>query len=97
MQNNMGHLYSAIDDPEAALDCWNRAYKRYGNGNFHHRAALQYWVYNAYMKLGDKDSATLAAELSYSLWQQAAEADPSNEAFKKKMANAKSIYENLAT
>lgn len=97
MQHNMGRLYLAIGDYEAAIDYLNRAYERYGSRNFHHRAALQYWVYDAYMKLGDKDSATLAAERSYVLWQEAVEADPSNEVFKEKMANAKSIHENLAT
>jgi tetratricopeptide (TPR) repeat protein len=68
IMNNMGRLYLATGDPDSALDCWARAYERYdGSGNFHHRAALQFWFHKAYKEIGDIDAAIVAAELSRNL------------------------------
>jgi len=95
MQNNMGCLYMATGDYEAALDCWRRAYERYGEGNFHHRAALQYWVHKAYLELITKDAALNAAKLSLDLWIEAVEADPENKTFQENLENAKKVYQDL--
>lgn len=95
MMNNMGRLYLTVGDPEAALDCWKRAYPRYGEENFHHRAALMFWMAKAYQEIGEITEATRAIEQCQELWRKAINADPSNNSFLDKLSNANKTYQEL--
>ncbi len=78
-----------------ALGFWGIALKKYGKGNFHHRAAVYFWISKAYQRLKMKKPAIENARKSVALWIKQVSLDPDNAQFKEKLAGAESWLEEL--
>lgn len=78
-----------------AIGFWHIAISRYGDVNYHHRAAVYFWLSKAYEKLGDKDLAIKSARKSLTLWVKQISLDPTNQKFNERIAGAEKRLEEL--
>lgn len=58
-------------------------------GNFHHRAAANFWKSQAYEKMGNREKTIECMEASVNLWEEQCKLDPSNKSFAQKSGEAK--------
>jgi len=96
--NNTARLLLAKECQEGivmAIGFWNIALLKYGNKNYHHRAAVYFWMSKAYEKLGEKSLAIKSAEKSLATWVEQVDLDPNNPKFKESLAGAKKRLEEL--
>lgn len=102
----MGHLWNNIHrallargnkgtDLTDAILFSSKAMKRYGKGNYHHRAALFFWRSQAFEETGNIHLAIDAAKRSLKLWTKATNLDPKNIAFKKSCEGAQKRLNEL--
>ncbi len=78
-----------------AIGFWHIAISRYGDLNYHHRAAVYFWLSKAYEKLGDKTIAIKSAKKSLMLWVKQISLDPTNQKFNEKIIGAEKRLEEL--
>jgi len=83
-------------DTMMAIGLWETALIKYGEKNYHHRAAVMFWLSNAYESLEDRPLAIKMAQESVKLWEYQASLDPDNSKFKKNLDGAKNRLENLS-
>jgi hypothetical protein len=83
-------------DTIMAIGLWEIALIKYGEKNYHHRAAVMFWMSTAYKSLGDLSSASKKAKESLTLWEYQISLDPTNSKFKKNLEGAKKRFENLS-
>lgn len=85
-----------VREVQLAIVLWENCLFRYGeNKNYHHRAAVCFWLTKAYEELGRIDLALFAAHRSIRLWEAQAAIDPENKSFKEKLENAYKRLEEL--
>ncbi|MFA6252553.1 MAG: hypothetical protein WCX74_04090 [Candidatus Paceibacterota bacterium] len=78
-----------------AIGLWQTALLKYGFENFHHRAAVCFWVSNAYEKLGEMALAMKFAMESLVLWDEQLNREPDNSGFVKSRSGASDRVESL--
>lgn len=71
-----------------AIGFWQIALVKYGDKNYHHRAAIHFWLSKAYERMGVKGAAKLAARESVALWVKQISLDPSNRRFEERFDGA---------
>lgn len=76
------------EDVVTAIGLWQIALAKYGDKNYHHRAAIHFWLSKAYEKIGIKEAAKLAARESAALWVKQISLDPSNRRFEERFDGA---------
>ncbi len=91
--HNLGRLFlekaTGEEDLLTALDYFALAESFYGEDeNWHHRAALNFWISKAYEKLKNKESAIKAARKSILLWARQITLDPKTASHVTKFNNA---------
>jgi hypothetical protein len=82
-------------DTITAIGFWQIALMNYGDKNYHHRAAVYFWLSNAYENIGEMSSAIQSATNSLILWDRQVIFDPDNPKFKKNLAGAEERLEEL--
>ena len=65
--------------------------------NWHHRAALAYWISKTFEDLGERGLAKDYAQAAVDLWDIAISKDPTNKEMPQKRANAQSRLKELQT
>lgn len=97
--NNTARLLIAkgngISDTVMAIGFWQIAILKYGDVNYHHRAAVYFHLSKAYESLKVKNLAIKSAEKSLALWQKQASLDPGNPKFLRDCEGAKKRLEEL--
>lgn len=97
--NNTARLLIAkgngSSDAVMAIGFWQIALLKYGDVNYHHRAAVYFHLSKAYENLKAMDLAIKSAEESLTLWQKQAAFDPSNPKFLRDCEGAKKRLEEL--
>ncbi|MFA5730055.1 MAG: hypothetical protein WC938_02445 [Candidatus Paceibacterota bacterium] len=82
-------------DIVTAIGFWQIALQKYGDTNYHHRAAVHFWLSKAYEKLGDKQLAIKSAQKSLTLWVKQISLDPNNPKFNENLTGAEKRLEEL--
>lgn len=97
--NNTARLLLAkgnrSSDTVMAIGFWQIALLKYGDANYHHRAAVHFWLSKAYENLKEKKLAIKCAEDSLALWEKQVDLDPTNPGFKKKLEGARARLAEL--
>jgi tetratricopeptide (TPR) repeat protein len=97
--NNTARLLLAkgdgFGDTVTAIIFWRIALQRYGDKNYHHRAAVHFWMSKAYESLGNKALAIQSALSSLQLWEEQVNLDPANPKFKESLEGARRRVEEL--
>lgn len=75
-------------DVVIAIGFWQIALVKYGDKNYHHRAAIHFWLSKAYERIGVKGAAKLAARESAVLWKKQLSLDSSNKRFEERFDGA---------
>ena len=91
LAHNLGRYYAEGSDDEAALRWYVSARDAYEilGGNWHHRAALHFWMSKSHEALGNLAEALFAQRASVALWHIQCDLDPKNESFQKNLAGGK--------
>lgn len=77
------------EDAITAVDLIDIALAKYGDGgNWHHRAAANFWRSQALERLDRTSEALQAIQESMRLWRKAVELDPTNQGFQQNLRNA---------
>lgn len=87
--------FKSHDDIIMAIGFWQIALEKYGDGNYHHRAAVHFWMSKAYERLGEKSLAIKSAQKSLTLWVKQISLDPSNPKFNENFTGAEKRLEDL--
>ncbi|HNY35832.1 MAG TPA: hypothetical protein PLD14_02435 [Candidatus Pacearchaeota archaeon] len=82
-------------DIVTAIGFWQIALSKYGSKNYHHRAAVYYWLSKAYEKLGMLNEAEENAKKSLNLWEEQVALDKNNPKFQENLEGAKRRFEEL--
>jgi hypothetical protein len=97
--NNTGRLLmekgNGRSDNLIAIGLWQIALIKYGSKNYHHRAAVNFWISKAYEGLGNKKLAILAIQESARLWNEQCELEPENQKFQNSREGAKKRLQEL--
>lgn len=97
--NNAARLLIAkgngSSDTVMAIGFWQIALLKYGDMNYHHRAAVYFWLSKAYESLNEKKLARKSAEESLALWQKQTSLEPGNPKFLRDYEGAKKRLEEL--
>jgi len=97
--NNIGRALDAkgnnSNDLADAILFSHKAMERYGKDNYHHRAALSFWISKYFEGIGNMYLAIGAAKRSLKLWIKAMSLDPENSSFKKSFEGAQKRLEEL--
>ena len=91
VRNNAARVFLKVGTKEEirrAIDLWMFVGTAYGEKNYHHRAAVFFWLSKAYEKLGVFDSAEAMAEISLDLWKKQFKEDSENLQWQKNLQNA---------
>jgi tetratricopeptide (TPR) repeat protein len=78
-----------------AIGLWETCRLRYGDKNYHHRAAVHFWLSHAYERAGEHPLAVDNAEDSVTLWEQQVVLDPENIKFKEGLEGARKRLDEL--
>jgi len=78
-----------------AIGLWQTALLKYGYENYHHRAAVCFWISSAYEKLGDIPLAMKFAMESLVLWEEQLNREPDNPSFIERRSGANDRIETL--
>lgn len=87
--------FKSHDNIIMAIGFWQIALEKYGDGNYHHRAAVHFWMSKAYERLGEKSLAIKNAQKSLTLWVKQISLDPNNPKFNENLMGAEKRLEEL--
>lgn len=97
--NNAARLLLAKGDDKGdmavAVWFWEIALLKYGKKNYHHRAAVYFWLSKAYERLGKNSLAIASAKKSLVLWVKQISLDPINQKFQDNFVGAEKRLEEL--
>jgi len=96
--NNAGRLHFAKGGKKGivtAIGYWHVAIVKYGDKNYHHRAAVYFWLSKAYEALDAKDIALKMANESIALWRLQVALDPENAQYREKLEGARKRIQEL--
>lgn len=82
-------------DIVTAIGFWQIALQKYGDTNYHHRAAVHFWLSKAYENLDNKQLAIKSAQKSLTLWVKQISLDPNNPKFNENLIGAEKRLEEL--
>lgn len=82
-------------DIVTAIGFWQIALSKYGDKNYHHRAAVYFWLTKAYERLGMLNEAEENAKKSLDLWEKQVALDQNNPKFQENLEGAKRRLEEL--
>lgn len=88
-------LSSSPDDAITAIGLWEIALKKYGRKNYHHKAAVHYWLSQTYESIGEKKLSFKSAQRCADLWKEALRRDPGNPKFQENFTGAKERLKKL--
>jgi hypothetical protein len=88
-------ISKSLDDAILAIGLWEIALKKYGRKNYHHKAAVHYWLSQAYESLGEKKLSFKSAQRCADLWKEAIRRDPKNPKFQENFIGAKERLKKL--
>ncbi|MDD5639697.1 MAG: hypothetical protein PHR47_02770 [Candidatus Pacebacteria bacterium] len=80
-----------------AIGLWQTALLKYGYENYHHRAAVCFWISSAYEQLGEMALAMKFAMESLALWEEQLNREPDNPSFIERRSGANDRVETLRT
>ncbi|MCK9446854.1 hypothetical protein M0Q50_08380 [bacterium] len=87
---------SKEEDVIMAIGFWQIALMKYGDANYHHRAAVHFWLSKAYERIGQKPLALKSAKKSLALWVKQISLDPNNPNFNKSLIGAEDRIKELS-
>jgi hypothetical protein len=87
---------SKKEDLIMAIGFWQIVLMKYGNANYHHKAAVHFWLSKAYERLDQKPLALKSAKKSLALWVKQISLDPNNPNFNKSLIGAEDRIKELS-